>query len=407
MQENLIKYAELLVKTGINIKKGQILVVRSPIECASFVRTVAEVAYQAGASDVQVLWGDEKLSKITYLNAPDELFDTVPSWQVEFYLSYARQDAAFLSIAASDPELMKAVDPDRIMRSQRVRSKALSEYQDRLMNNKNVWCVASIPTVAWAKKVFPNVSDDEAIDQLWQAIFNATRVNEDNPVKAWEVHKNNLSSQMKRLNALELKSLHYTNSLGTDLTIDLPQGHLWLGGADYTPEGHEFIANMPTEEVFTAPYKTGVNGVVKNALPLNLNGNIVDGFELHFKEGKVVDFKAEEGYDALKGLLETDEGSRYLGEVALVPYDSPISNTGILFYNTLFDENASCHLALGKAYPVCVEGGDEMTKEALAANGINDSVSHVDFMVGTSDLKIVGQTASGQEIIIFENGNFK
>lgn len=407
MEENLIKYAELLVKTGINIKQGQILVVRSPIECAAFVRIVAEVAYKAGASDVQVLWADEKLSKVTFLNAPDELFDTVPSWQVEFYLSYVRQDAAFLSISASDPELMKSVDTERIVRSQRVRSKALSEYQERLMSNKNVWCVASIPTLAWAKKVFPKASDEEAIDQLWQAIFNATRVSEENPVKAWEVHKANLSTQVKRLNDLKLKSLHYTNSLGTDLVINLPEGHLWIGGADYTPEGHEFIANMPTEEVFTAPDRTGVNGVVKNALPLNLNGTIVDGFELTFKEGKVVDFKAEEGYDALKGLLDTDEGSRYLGEVALVPYDSPISNTGILFYNTLFDENASCHLALGKAYPVCVEGGEDMPKEDLEAKGINDSISHVDFMVGTSDLKIVGQTVSGEEVVIFEMGNFK
>ncbi len=407
MEENLIKYAELLVKTGINIKQGQILVVRSPIECAAFVRIVAEVAYKAGASDVQVLWADEKLSKVTFLNAPDELFDTVPSWQVEFYLSYVRQDAAFLSISASDPELMKSVDTERIVRSQRVRSKALSEYQERLMSNKNVWCVASIPTLAWAKKVFPKASDEEAIDQLWQAIFNATRVSEENPVKAWDVHKANLSTQVKRLNDLKLKSLHYTNSLGTDLVINLPEGHLWIGGADYTPEGHEFIANMPTEEVFTAPDRTGVNGVVKNALPLNLNGTIVDGFELTFKEGKVVDFKAEEGYDALKGLLDTDEGSRYLGEVALVPYDSPISNTGILFYNTLFDENASCHLALGKAYPVCVEGGEDMSKEDLEAKGINDSISHVDFMVGTSDLKIVGQTVSGEEVVIFEMGNFK
>lgn len=402
----LRKYAELLVKTGINLKKDQILVVRSPIECAEFAREIVDIGFEAGAKDVVISWSDEVYSRIRYLKGPEALFETFPSWQKEFYLSYVRQDAAFLTISASDPENFKDVDPIRIQKFSRAFSAEVSEYRDRLMNNENVWCVASVPTPAWAKKVFPDVTEAEAMEKLWEAIYEAVRVNEPDPVASWNTHKQNLKRQMDLLNEMNFKSLHYTNSLGTDLAIELPEDHLWLGGSDLTPDGHEFIANMPTEEVFTAPKRDGVNGRVVSSMPLNFNGSLIDGFELTFKDGKVVDYSAKVGYEQLKRLLETDEGASYLGEVALVQYDSPISNMGILFYNTLFDENASCHLALGKAYPVSIKGGDQMDQATLLANGINDSITHEDFMVGTKDLSIVGVKANGEKIQVFKDGNF-
>ncbi|WP_298846955.1 aminopeptidase [Clostridium sp.] len=402
----LEKYARLLVKTGINIQKNQTLVINSPIECAAFTRIVSRIAYLEGAREVIVTWRDELSTKIKFTLAPEEIFCEYPDWQKDFYVSSARKGAAFLSISASDPELMKDVNPDRLSKSNKAASNAIKEYRDRMMSNKNVWCVASIPTQGWANKVFPEVSEKDAMEKLWNAIFKTVRVDTEDPVASWENHKANLKKSMDYLNLNNFKYLQYKNSLGTNLKIELPQNHLWLGGSDYTPEGVEFIANMPTEEVFTLPKKTGVNGIVVSSKPLNYNGNLIDKFSLTFEKGRVVDFKAESGYDILKSIIETDEGSCYLGEVALVPYDSPISNSNILFYNTLFDENASCHLALGKAYPVCIKNGENLSNEELKGLEVNDSFVHEDFMVGTKDLQIIGITAEGIEVPVFENGNF-
>ncbi|MPQ30774.1 aminopeptidase [Clostridium estertheticum] len=402
----LEKYALLLVKTGINIQKDQTLVINSPIECADFTRIVSRIAYLEGAREVVVTWRDELSTKIKFMFAPEEIFSEYPDWQRDFYVSSARKGAAFLSISASDPELMKDVNPCRLSKSNKAASTAIKEYRDRMMSNKNVWCVASIPTQAWANKVFPKVSEDEAMEKLWNAIFKTVRVDALDPVASWETHKSNLKKSMDYLNLNNFKYLQYKNSLGTNLKIELPENHLWLGGSDYTPGGVEFIANMPTEEVFTLPKKTGVNGTVVSSKPLNYNGNLIENFSLTFKKGKVVDFKAETGYDILKSIIETDEGSCYLGEVALVPYDSPISNSNILFYNTLFDENASCHLALGKAYPVCIKNGENLSSEELSRLEVNDSFVHEDFMVGTEDLQIIGITADGKEVSVFEKGNF-
>lgn len=407
MTDNLLqKYARLLVKTGVNIQQNQTLVIFSPIECAPFTRMIAEVAYKEGARDVVVSWRDELLTKTKYLMAPEEIFDEYPEWQKEFYVSHARIGAAFISISASDPELMKDVNPERMTKAQKASSAAIKEYRDRLMANKNVWCVASIPTAAWAKKVFPGESEEVAVEKLWEAIFSAVRVTAEDPVAAWEQHKDALKKSLSFMNSNNFKHLHLKNSAGTDLQIELPENHQWLGGSEFSPEGVEFIANMPTEEVFTLPKKTGVNGKVVSSMPLNYNGNLIDNFSLTFKDGRIVDFTAEKGYDFLRSLIDTDEGSHYLGEIALVPYDSPISNTGILFYNTLFDENASCHLAIGKAYPVCVRDSEDKSKEELDALGVNDSITHVDFMFGTADLQITGVTQDGKEVSVFEKGNF-
>lgn len=399
------KYAKLIVKTGLNIHRDQILVINSPIECAAFTRRIVQIAYDEGARDVVINWNDELNSKIRYLSAPEAVFDEFPDWQKEFYLSYVRKGAAFLRIAANDPELMKEVNPDRIARASKAGNIALKEYRERLMSCKNVWCVASIPTSSWARKVFPKLSEEQAMDKLWEAILKAVRVDLEDPVAAWEEHKVKLKRSSDFLNTNEFKYLRYKNKLGTDLIVELPEKHFWLGGSDRTPEGQEFLPNMPTEEVFTLPKKTGVNGVVKSSMPLNYNGNLVEELSITFKEGRIVDFTAKKGYDALKSLIDTDEGSHYLGEVALVPYNSPISNSKILFFNTLFDENASCHLAIGKAYPL-IKNADKMNPEELEQLGVNDSLVHEDFMIGTEDLEIVGITSSGKEIPVFICGNF-
>ena len=407
MDKQLIqKYAEVIVKNGINIQKNQILIISSPIEGAEFARMVAESAYKAGAREVVMRWNDELSTKLKYLYAGDEVFDEFPSYLKEFYLSYSEKKAAFLTIYASDPEIMKDVDPERMIRQQKSANKAIREFYDKQMANVIPWCLVSIPTESWAKKVFPNKSSEEAVELLWEAILKANRIYEDNPVKAWEDHKNNLKKSIEFLNSHNFKKIKISNQLGTNLEIELPENHVWLGGSDFTPENIEFIANMPTEEVFTAPKKDGVNGIVYSSKPLNFNGKLIDKFSLTFKEGKIVDFTAEEGYDTLKRLIETDEGSHYLGEVALVPYDSPISQANIIFYNTLYDENASCHLAIGKGYPNSIKNGENMSIEELTKAGINNSIVHEDFMFGTKDLNIIGITQDDKEIPIFKDGNF-
>lgn len=402
----LEQYARLIVKTGVNIQKDQTLVIFSPIETASFTRLVAQCAYDEGAKDVVVRWEDQELSKIKFLSAPDATLETVPEWQKEFYLSYAREGAAFINIYAEDPELMKDVDPNRMMKASKALGNAIREYRERRMNNQNRWVVVSVPTAAWAKKVFPSLSETEAIDKLWEVIFQAVRADQENPVESWKKHCQNLKARREYFAENPVKSLHIQNSLGTDLHVELPEGNIWLGGSEFSPDGVEFVANMPTEELFTVPKKTGVNGKVVASMPLNYNGILIENFSLEFKDGKVVDFQAEKGYETLKNIIETDEGSSYLGELALVPYNSPISNLNILFYNTLFDENASCHLAIGKAYPVCIKNGDKMSKEELEQAGVNDSLTHVDFMFGTEDLNIIGTNLKGEEVAIFRNGNF-
>ncbi|GAA0721220.1 aminopeptidase [Clostridium malenominatum] len=404
--EMLKKYARLAVKTGVNIQQGQTLVVSSPIECAEFTRLIAEVAYDEGAKDVFINWNDELFTKIRFLKAPEEVFSEFPNWQKELFDHYDSIGAAYLSISASDPELLKDVEPKRISTFHKTRSTALKAHSAKLMSNKNPWSIVSIPTKSWAKKVFPGVSDEVAMEKLWDAIFKIVRVDKEDPVAAWDEHKENLAKSLDFLNSHKFKYLHYKNSIGTDLKVELPEGHLWLGGGDYTPKGVEFIANMPTEEVFTLPLRTGVNGIIVSSKPLNCNGNLVENFSLTLKEGRIVDFKAEKGYEALKNLIEIDEGSHYLGEVALVPYDSPISNSNILFFNTLYDENASCHFAIGKAYPVCIKDGENLKEEELEKLGVNTSLVHEDFMVGTKDLEIIGITHDGKEIPVFTNGNW-
>ncbi|SHJ47548.1 aminopeptidase [Tepidibacter formicigenes] len=402
---NLEKYAQLAVKVGVNIQENQTLVVNSPIECADFVRLIAKCAYKAGAKNVHVEWSDEELNLIKYLNAPEEAFNEFPKWKAYGYEELAKNGAAFLSISASNPELLKDVDPNRIAAANKARSLALKNYREYIMNSTVAWSIVSIPTNGWAKKVFPDIPEDEAVEKLWENIFKIVRVDKNDPIEEWNKHLKNMNEKVNFLNEKKFKKLHFI-SKDTDLTIELPEKHLWAGGGEHNAKGTYFVANMPTEEVFTLPLKTGVNGKVKNTKPFNYGGNLIDNFTLTFKDGKIIDFSAEKGYETLKKLIETDDGASYLGEVALVPYNSPISNSNIVFYNTLFDENASCHLALGMAYPICIEGGSKMNEEELEKAGANNSLIHEDFMIGSKDLDIIGETKNGEKIQIFKNGNW-
>jgi len=407
MQQKLQEYARLLIEVGLNLQKNQTLVIACPVDCAWFARLCAAAAYNTGCREVVMNWRDDNLSRQKYLFAANDVFDSCPPWVAQFYNGYANDNAAYLAISASDPENLKGVDPDRILRNNRSIDQATGDFHKLQMANGFQWCVASISIPSWAKKTFPNCPDEQAVSQLWDAIFQSIRISGDGrAVQRWHDHLLTLQQRVEKLNALRLDSLHYSNSLGTNLTIQLPKDHLWAGGKSVTPGGVEFIANMPTEEIFTAPLKTGINGVVYASRPLVNDGNIIEDFHFVIEDGKITQAVARSGQDHLQAAISTDEGASFFGEVALVPFDSPISNQNLLYYNTLFDENASCHLAFGEAYPECIRGGESMSQEQLAAHGLNHSLTHVDFMVGTADLDITGTTQDGRQVPIFTHGNF-
>lgn len=404
--KTLQKYADLALKIGINLQQKQTLVIMSPVETAPFTRMLVETAYKMGAKEVVVHWNDDFCKKMRFLHGDIEIFENMPQWEIDSLMFYAEKNAAFLSIAANDPELLKGIDSKKIAKAQTARNVGLKSYYEKVMTNAIQWNIISVPTSAWAKKVFPNLSEEEAVENLWKAIISSVKADTENPVETWHKHLANLKEKMDYLNKKQFKKFVIKNSIGTNLTVQLPNRHLWASGKDITKSGIEFVANIPTEEVFSMPYKYGVDGIVKASKPLNYGGTLIENFSLTFKDGKIIDFSAESGEEALKNLINTDEGAKYLGEIALVPYDSPISNSNILFYNTLFDENASCHLAIGQAYPSCIEEGDTFNKQQMEEAGMNDSLVHVDFMFGTKDLDITGIDSYGREEKIFKNGNW-
>lgn len=410
----LKKYAEMAVKTGINIQKGQTLIINAPINNAPLARACAEVGYEAGAKEVVVFYNDEQITRIRMDKTSKEVLCDIKPYQKTMMLDYVKSEgtAAFLSIASGDPEIFKGLDTEKIDAANRARSKATEELRDYTMNSRVQWCVIAAPSEAWAKKVFPDLSEQEAVEKLWQTIFKVSRV-EGDPVKNWKEYTDKQIVRRKKLNELNLKEIHLTSSNGTDLYVGLAEDCIWGGGKDvttggkpFTTAGIEFIANMPTEEIFTAPHKDRVNGVVYGTKPYVFNGNLIKDFMVVFKDGKVVEYDAKEGKELLAQILDTDEGSRSIGEIALVPASSPINKENVLFYNTLFDENAACHIAFGAAYPDTVKGGSEMSKEELAKKGVNYSVVHEDVMVGSEDMHITGTTYDGKEVEIFVNGEW-
>ena len=400
------EYARLIVETGLNIQKGQPMVVSCPVEAAPFARLCAAAAYERGCSEVVMRWRDDAITRETYLHGADEIFDEFPGWQKDYFDYYDRKHAVYLSIHSEDPENLTGVDPDRIQRAGKVSGDATREHSARLMRDDFSWCVAGVPCAAWAKKVFPGKSEEDAVSALWDAILSTVYVTGEKPAEqAWEEHTATLSQTAEKLNRYQFETLHYENSLGTDLYVGLCKDHRWDGGAENNKDGIRFVANMPTEEVFTAPKRDAVNGVVCASKPLCYNGTLIQGIRFTLKDGKIIHADADRGLEVLKNAIAVDEGASYFGEAALVPYDSPISNLNLLFYNTLYDENAACHFAFGAAYS-CLQHADEMTEEELRAAGINESATHVDFMVGTADLAVTGILPDGTEVPVMRNGNF-
>ncbi|PTJ77485.1 aminopeptidase [Mammaliicoccus sciuri] len=404
-EKQLQKYAELLVKVGLNVQEKEPVYIQASIDASEFVHLVVEEAYKIGAEDVKVRYNDDRIAQLKYQYEPEAFFENVKQYDIDEKMDYLDRKAAFLSIVSSSPDSLKDADPNKIRKSMAANGKVFKDYMVAVQSDRMSWCVASYPSVGWAKMMFPELSDNEAVNKLLETILKTVRVDQEDPVKAWEEHDHLLHEKGDYLNNKKYKALHY-KSAGTDLTIELPDGQYWSGASSVNSKGNSFVANMPTEEVFTAPHKNGVNGTVSNTLPLSYSGNIIDDFTLTFKDGVVVDYKAGVGEEILKSILETDEGSKRLGEVALVPVDSPISNMNTLFYNTLFDENASCHIALGSAYAFCIEGGKDMSAEQLAENGLNDSTTHVDFMIGSKDLSIDGILENGEKEPVFRDGNW-
>ncbi|NMH70033.1 aminopeptidase [Bacillus sp. RO3] len=404
-EERLKRYAELAIKVGVNVQPGQPLWISAPLGTETFVRIVVKEAYLAGAKNVHVQWYDEEILRTHYELAPEETFYEYPSWLAAAHEWVVDHKGAFLQIEANDPDLLKGIDSDRILNFEKASGDALDRFYEAIEKDQISWSIVAIPSKKWADKVFPELPEKERIPSLWNRIFTSVRLDQEDPVMAWKTHIETLTNKASELNSLKLKSLHY-ESEGTDLTVELHEDHLWLTGASITPQGTHFIANMPTEEVYTVPIKSGVNGTVKSTKPLAYNGNVIDDFTLTFLDGEIIKVTAREGEEILKKLILTDEGAAYLGEVALVPHRSPISDSGVLFFNTLFDENASNHLAIGSSYPTCMKDGNILSDEEREERGLNESVVHEDFMIGSAQMNIDGVCRDGKRVAIFRNGNW-
>ncbi len=404
----LKKYADLIAVKGVNVQKGQPVRIKAPIEEYKFVEILVSSLYKHGAADVVINWSSDKITRANYRYKSIKTLKTIPQPTIESEKYYLEHQFARISLSSNDPDLLKGLNQKKIQAASIASSKALSKYSDPYMASQLQWCVAAVPNVAWAKKVFPNLSKRAAKQALWEEILKCVRIDENNDcIEAWNVHDKRLHDKCEILNALKIVSLHYRSLNGTDFVIKLPKGHIWAGGAEYRENTDIlFNPNMPTEEVFTMPERNSINGKVVSTKPLSYEGKLIENFSFIFKDGKVVSCDAEKNIDVLKSLINTDEGSSRLGEVALVPCDSPIYQSGVLFYNTLFDENASCHLALGQCYSMNLEGGTSMSKEELLAHGGNDSLVHVDFMIGTGDLEIIATTEDHREVTIFKNGTW-
>lgn len=404
-KRTLKKYADLIVKVGANVQKGQEVIINADLEIAHFVEYVVESAYKAGAKEVIIKWSDDNLRKLHYKYQKTETLGTFKDWEIERLKYRTNVQPVMIRLESSDPDGLKGIDQAKMSEVRKMLYPVYKPFADE-SENKYQRTIAAVPGEKWAKKLFPQLSKKQAVKKLWDAILFASRADGFNPIRAWEDHNANLADHARTLNMLELQKLYIRSKNGTDLQIGLIPDALFMAGGDTTLKGIYFNPNIPTEECFTTPKKGEAEGIVYATKPLSYQGEVIDGFYLKFKDGKVVEAYAKKNNELLQNMLNSDENARYLGEVALVPKESPINKLGFLFFNTLFDENATCHLALGAGFTNCIIGYDQYSKEELTAKGVNDSMIHVDFMFGTDDLEIDGLTKNGQRVAIFRKGTW-
>lgn len=402
----LRKYARLIVRMGVNIKKGQGCIISAEAEQSEFALMVADEAYKAGAKWVDMQWQSQAFTKLRYRHESLKTLSNVPEWQKAKLQYMVDELPVRIWIDSEDPDGLKGLNIEKMQKANLAQMKVRKPYRDAI-DNKHQWTIVAVPSEKWAKKVFPGERTSTAVKMLWDAILETVRVTKDNdPIAAWEAHNADLKARHEKLNAFHFRSMHYFDENGTDFTCGLLPTANWMGGGGYLIDGTFYNPNMPTEEIFTSPMKGKAEGTLVATLPLSYQGNLIENFSVTFKDGRAVSCKAEHGQELLERMIAMDEGAAMLGELALIPHDSPISNLGILFYNTLFDENASCHVALGKGFPETLEGFENITSDEAHAMGINDSVIHVDFMVGDGKMNIDGITADGKTIPVFRNGNW-
>lgn len=404
--ELLKKYAQTIIRIGVNLQIGERLVINSDVCMQEFAELLAREAYASGASKVYVYWRSQHLTRLDYKFAEESWLLDPPQWLSDQRNFIADNKLAYVALLSDDPELLQGLDLNLASKVDRVNRERCARFYAGSSKNDFKWCITATPSLEWAKRVFPDLEDNEAFERLWSLVFQAVRIDQEDPVSCWNDHINSLSRRCEILNNAHIKELVYKNSIGTNVRVGLPDGYRFLGGAETSSSGVSFSANLPTEEVFTAPHRDKVDGTIISSMPLFHNGQRVEGLWIKLEKGVIVDYGAKEGFDVLKRIIDTDEGSKHLGEVALISFDSPINKTNTLYLNTLFDENASCHFAIGFAYASCIDGGIVLSKEELLERGINSSLTHVDFMIGTRDLSIIGILENGEEMQIFKDGNF-
>ncbi len=400
----LRKYANLIATVGINIQKGQEVLINAELDQPEFVKMVVEECYRNGAKRVIVDWNYQPLDKVHIRYRSQKNLGTVADWEEARFKHYVEENPCRIYLVSEDPDGLKGVNQEKMMKAQQSRSKVIKPYRDQ-MENKYQWCIAAVPGAAWAKKLFPKLSKAQAIEKLWEAILAASRVDED-PVAAWKAHNQDLYNRCQYLNSLNIETLVYKSSNGTDFRVGMIPEAEFKGGGDTSLKGIYFNPNIPSEEVFISPMKGVAEGIVYSTKPLSVQGQLIENFSIRFEGGKAVEVHAEKNEELLKKLISIDEGAAYLGECALVPYDSPIQNSGLLFYETLFDENAACHLALGMGFADTIKDFQNYSLEECRKMGINDSIIHEDFMIGSADLSIDAITRDGKTVAIFREGNW-
>lgn len=401
----LKRYADIIVKIGLNLQPGQWLFINAPLLAAPLVRQIAAIAYQNGCRYVDMLWRDEQLDLVRFQHAGRDSFTEYPIYRAAGVIQHLQGGGAYLSISGDDPDLLKEQDAELIATARKTALTHMKPVYDLLDRNGFNWAVVAYPTQPWAKAVFPQASAEESVERLWESIFRVCRIDQPDPVAAWQAHIDDLQARSAYLTGKQYRALKYT-APGTDLTLGLAEQHVWHAGSGFTTRGIRFTANLPTEEVFTLPHRQRIDGVVSASMPLSYNGTLIEGFSLTFENGRVIHARAERGEEHLHKMLALDEGMTSLGEAALVPHSSPVSQAGTLFYNTLLDENAACHIALGNGINYCTQDGENISEEEYAARGGNSSLNHVDFMIGSRQMDIDGILPDGSREAVMRSGEW-